>query len=76
MNQHPQRTHDIAGLLRICTGLDEEFNALYDDAIDLTPFSTATRYPDDYYVFPDLTTANILYAKASKILVFVEEKTY
>lgn len=71
-----KKTHDIIGLTEHCIELDPDFESIIEDAADVNPFSTETRYPDDYYVFPSLDTAWILIKKAEKIYQFVENKIY
>ena len=68
------KTHDLASLLNRCKEFDAEFKILADDIYDLNPFSSATRYPDDYYLMPSLDTAKICIIKAERILDFVKNK--
>lgn len=69
-----RKTHDLLGLLDDCSQLDNEFEKLETALIDLNPYSTASRYPDDHYVDPDLTTAHIMLKKTEYILNFIESK--
>lgn len=72
----PPRTHDIIKLVECCTQLNQEFAFLLQDASDINPFSTATRYPDDYCVFPSLDTARVLIKKSEAIYEFVVLQIY
>lgn len=72
--QNIPKTHDTAGLLDLCLFFDYQFKELEADAFDLRPFSTATRYPDDFFVMPDITTAQVMVDKAKRICLFVEQK--
>lgn len=71
-----QRTHDLVRLVGLCADYDVDFVTILDDAKDINPYSTATRYPDDYYILPSLDTARILIAKAENIYKFVENKIF
>jgi HEPN domain-containing protein len=71
-----QKTHDLLGLVERCAKMDIDFLSILPDAVDINPYSTTTRYPDDYYVFPSLDTAYILLMKAEAIYRFVEDKIF
>lgn len=71
-----KKTHDIIGLTEYCITIDPTFSTILEDAADVNPFSTATRYPDDYYVFPSIDTAWALVEKAQNIYLFVENKLF
>lgn len=71
-----KKTHDIFGLTQLCADIDSEFISILADAADVNPFSTSTRYPDDFYVFPSLDTARILIEKANRIYQLVDYKIY
>ena len=69
-----QKTHDLLKLTYACTEFEPSFQQLVEDAIELNPLSTSSRYPDDFYIMPDITTAKILFKKAEHILQFVQNK--
>jgi len=71
--QPVQRTHDVALLVELCCAFDENFKALLDDAKELTPYSTAFRYPD---LMADPEESDVIDAiqKAANILNFVKGK--
>jgi HEPN domain-containing protein len=71
-----KKTHDIVGLAQLCANIDPDFIAILSDAADVNPYSTSTRYPDDFYVFPSLDTTRILIDKANKIYQLVDRKIY
>lgn len=71
-----QKTHDLVKLVESSIELDVDFSIILEDAKDINPYSTVTRYPDDYYVLPSLDTAHILIKKAEKILKLVEDKIF
>ncbi len=73
-NKPLRRTHDLTGLLELCAASDQEFLDLTADALDVNPFSVATRYPDDAYIVPDLDYAVLIIEKADRILDFVSQK--
>lgn len=68
------KTHDLEFLSDECIKLDSDFLSIKADALDLNPYAWATRYPDDFYVFPSLDTAKICIQKAELILEFVKNK--
>ena len=70
----PPRTHDLANLIYLCAVFDQEFLIFLEDADILTPFSVASRYPDNVYSFPDLGLAQSAIIRAEKILIVVENK--
>lgn len=70
----PPRTHDLSGLVQVCTTFDNDFINLCQDAEDINPFSTATRYPEDAYMYPDVDYAQTIIAKANNIYYFVCQK--
>lgn len=69
-----KRTHDLVDLLNTCVLFDQEFRLLAEDVYDLNPFSSSTRYPEDAFLLPDMTTAHVCIKKAEKILDFVQQK--
>jgi HEPN domain-containing protein len=73
-NQAPKRIHDLVELTHLCIEFDDSFEQLLEDAADLTPYATRTRYPDQYYSMPDVTTAFINLKQAKNILEFIENK--
>lgn len=40
------KTHDLTKLLKFCEEIDSDFNDFQDAASILTPYNSATRYPD------------------------------
>jgi HEPN domain-containing protein len=67
------KTHDLQTLILLCVKINPSFIDLSDEAIKLSDFSVATRYPDE---FDDLTIANAKNAcqNALKIKKFVLRK--
>ncbi len=68
------KTHDLVSLLNLCKGFDRDFDTLMVNAYDLNPFASKTRYPDDFYLMPDLTVAQDSIEKAGQIFEFVKGK--
>ena len=66
-----RKTHDLLSLMYACADFDAKFNKLVQNAIDLNPLSTCSRYPDDFYIIPDLTTTKIFIQQAEEILAFI-----
>jgi HEPN domain-containing protein len=50
-----QKTHDIAVLLKLASGVDEEMVNSLSDAQELTPYGVEYRYPGEY---PDASVAD------------------
>jgi HEPN domain-containing protein len=69
-----KKTHDLDFLCKLCIQFDPEFKIISEDAEYLSPFSTKTRYPDDYYLIPSIDNARLCIGMAEKILNFVEIK--
>lgn len=68
-----RKTHDLIILTDICTQFDEQFLSLYEICFILKPFSTQTRYPDDFSD-PELEAVERAIECAHTILKFVEER--
>lgn len=68
------RTHDLVRLLKLCMHFDADAEVLLSQAITLNPYATATRYPDDYYIFPDVDVAHSVVRDAQTIFTFIEHK--
>lgn len=66
-------THNIAGLITVCSELDREFSVLSGEAETLTPYSVNIRYPESSSV-PSFNEAKEAYEIALKIKEFVLEK--
>lgn len=67
------KTHDLQTLILLCVKINPSFIDLSDEAIQLSDFSVATRYPDE---FDDLTIddAKNAYQSALKVKKFVLKK--
>ncbi len=70
-----RRIHDLVELVHLCIELDGDFEEILMDAADLNPYATRARYPDSYYIMPDVTTAHVNFNQAKKIFEFVKTKT-
>ena len=68
------KTHDLIKLTEACMQFDPEFESLLQDALDLNPHVTVSRYPDSRYMMLDLTTAKLLIQKSERIFKLVESK--
>lgn len=47
--QRVLRTHDLEKILELCSQYDMSFKRLLSDALDLLPYATYSRYPDDRF---------------------------
>lgn len=72
-NQHIPYTHDLQRLLELCAKHDKTFEALQSYALDLIPYATYSRYPDDRFFIDQEEVAESI-KKASTILDFVKDK--
>jgi HEPN domain-containing protein len=71
-----RRIHDLVTLVNMCKRIDADFSSILMEAADLNPYLCRTRYPDDCYLMPDLTTLKISVQQAQKIYDFVVNKMY
>lgn len=67
------RTHDLEKLLELCSQFDIAFKNLLNDAADLDPYATYTRYPDDRFSIEREEVTEAI-KQASAILSFVKKK--
>ena len=68
------KTHDLMGLLEKCINIEPNFEKFKYKLSIINPYSTATRYPDDHFVMPDVTTARLLLNDAQELFEFVQDK--
>jgi len=69
-----RKTHDVELLTELCIELNAEFNAILEDAKELTGYDIAFRYPD-LILEPDEEDVFDAIKKAEKILTFVQDHT-
>lgn len=67
-NVPPPRTHDLLLLLELILPLAPTAKNLRDDLVILTPYSVATRYPDDDMGVPSLADAKEARQCADRVL--------
>lgn len=72
-NQHIPYTHDLQRLLELCTKHDHAFESLLSDALDLLPYATYSRYPDDRFCIDQKEVLESI-KKATTIFNFVRKK--
>lgn len=63
--------HDLEQLCLLCINYDNSFNKLLNNCVDLTPYATQTRYPDEIEI-EDQDAKNAL-IKAERIFAFVDD---
>lgn len=68
----PRKTHDLIGLTRLCMQELDVFEDILEDVVEINPFATQTRYPDDYYHMPDLDYARLTFNMSERIVTFVK----
>ena len=71
-----RRIHDLVALLNLCKKFDDEFEAIRPEIIALNPYLCNTRYPEDCFLMPDVTTLRVSIKQAEKIYYFVYDKIY
>jgi HEPN domain-containing protein len=67
------KTHDLIKALEQCMQFDPNFKQLYQEARELTPFSTKFRYPTEFDI-PDFTKVTRAIKQAEAIINFVSKK--
>lgn len=68
------KTHDLTELLDVCAKVDAEFRSLKNTAAELSPYATASRYPNSRFALPDVETVENTIIKAFDILKLVKKK--
>ena len=70
-----EKVHNLSVLVEYCADIDPAFRELADAAADLTPYTTAFRYPDEFFeAEPDQEQFNQAFGQAKQILQFVLER--
>lgn len=67
------RTHDLLRLVESCRSIDQSFDELRLTAETLTPFSSATRYPD-FSAPPSVEEARSMLVEARRAVEFVRQR--
>lgn len=75
-NRRESKSHDLVGLLKICTTIDSNFTQLKNEVKFLNPCYIGTRYPDegDVRKFQDKIIAKRAIETASMVQEFVMKK--
>ncbi len=68
-----EKTHNLLDLLRSCIKVNQEFQSLLDEALNLNPYAIKCRYPEDAFIVPNLTVVEKCIQDAEKILNFVKD---
>ncbi len=71
--QEIRKTHELELLVKLCKEFDASFNVLSNDAIELAPYCSKFRYPDDV-LFPEENEAVIVLTRSKNIYEFVKNK--
>jgi len=69
-----KKIHDLIILINSCKECDKEFEILINQALELNPYLTQTRYPDDGFSIPTLELATYAIECAESIFDFVKSK--
>ena len=64
-------THDCRKLCLLCAECENSFHKFVDDCVDLTPYATQARYPDDDGITEEETASAL--RKAERIVNFCAE---
>jgi len=70
-----ERTHDVRVLAELCARIDKDFQIIAADAIFLTPFATAFRYPDISSMEPEQDDVASAIQSAERIFEMSVKKT-
>jgi HEPN domain-containing protein len=70
-NRPVEKNHTGEGLAELCPGIEKNSADIFEDAVFLTPFSTAFRYPEDIPE-PEAQGVRDAVFRAEIKLVFVE----
>jgi len=65
------KTHDLEGLIRLCSEQDNEFKGL--DVRSLTDYAVEVRYPEEFYI-PSVEEAKECFEIAAKVKDFIFQK--
>lgn len=65
-----ERTHSLEYLIKLCSTVDKEFEALYEIAKNLTDYAVEIRYPDEFYI-PSVKEAREAFNSATFIKEFI-----
>ena len=68
----PDRTHNLVVLLNACMLINPTLQALQQQARDLTDFAIKTRYPEDDFMIPFLSTAKKYTDDAKFVFDFIQ----
>jgi len=69
-----RKTHDLVELVNLCAEFDETFLTFLSDATELNPYATKARYPDSFFLMPDVSTARWAVQQTTIVFEFVENK--
>lgn len=67
-----EKTHNLLDLLRSCVKLNRSFDCLLEEALNLNPYVTKCRYPEDAFIIPTLMAVEKCIQDAEKIIKFVK----
>ena len=68
-----KKTHDLVRLIDICMEIDKSFEVLRPLAVELTPYETAGRYPDNSFKKPSQERIQNLIEQSEYIFNFVAQ---
>ena len=71
--QEIRKTHELELLAKLCQEFDSGFGLLTNDAIELAPYCSKFRYPDDILIPEKDETLTVL-NRSEKIYKFVKNK--
>lgn len=67
-------THDLKPLLSSCSAIDSDFEQFSNDAKEISPYATKSRYPNKSYTPPSKDEVEELIARAHTIVEFVHAR--
>ena len=64
----------MLNLLKQCEQFNPDFSELKEEAINLNPYITKSRYPDDVFMMPSIMLAEQCIRDAERIVNFVKNE--
>jgi len=73
-NGSVKKTHDLVRLIDMCMEVDKSFEVIRPLAVELTPYETAGRYPDNSFKKPSQERVCNLIEQSEYIFDFVTQR--
>jgi len=73
-NEPVRKIHDLTKLVQTCILLDKTFSQLLESAIDIDPYVTGGRYPNQGIDLPEKPEIEAAIYEAEQIVKFIQNK--